>query len=212
MTEPRHPNWLWADEHPSACCTPIDPTIELLSSVRWGLPGGWINVVNDLHADLLDLLPDGYAVVQADQKLARLRYYTAERVASPELRAAVTVLTGIAAERTKTLCEVCGRPASRDAQAVRCEAHPLFGPNRVPHAKAVPPPVRPASLLRVGDILELDEPERLGRILTIERVDDRLVLHLNETLHGRHMDNSASIIRADEVVEVVGHWSPATRD
>ena len=208
----RQPHWLWADEHPSALRTTIDPTIEVAPSARWDLPAGWSGVVNDLHADLLDLLPRGYTVTQADQKMARLRYYTVERDATPEQRAAVTVLTGIAAERTKQLCEVCGQLAPLGVQAVRCGDHPLFGPSRVPHARAVPPPRRPAAPLRVGDILELDEPERLGRILQVERVDDRVVLHLNETLRGRHMDNPASIIRAGEVVEVVGHWSPATRD
>lgn len=123
---------LWADQHPGACRVLVDPTIRLDRGhprADWGLPTGWVPVVNGLHARLDEVVP-GYRVVQAGQKADRLRYLIdvldrdAERMIAD------------AAERTAMLCAVCGDPVAEPSNAPRCAAHPRRG---VPHAMARPP-------------------------------------------------------------------------
>lgn len=51
---------LWADQHPLALPDPVDPAIRTVDGrplqYVWGLPAGWVPVMNRLHADLVELL------------------------------------------------------------------------------------------------------------------------------------------------------------
>jgi len=72
----------------------------------------------------------GYRVIQAGQKADRLRYLI------DILDRDAEVLIAEAAERTATMCTVCGDPVAEPSNTPRCASHPRRG---VPHAMARPP-------------------------------------------------------------------------
>lgn len=120
---------LWADQHKGADQTVVDPMIRLHPQCDWALPAGWVPVVNDLHERLSSVVP-GYCVTQAGQKADRLKF----RIDVLD-RAAERMIVE-AAERTATMCTVCGGPVAEPSNAPRCAAHPR---RDVPHAMARPP-------------------------------------------------------------------------
>lgn len=96
---------------------------------EWALPAGWAIVVNDLHDQIVAVIP-GYRVIQAAQKTDRLRYLI------DVLDRDAEVLIAEAAERTAMMCTVCGDTVAEPSNAPRCAAHPR---REVPHAMARPP-------------------------------------------------------------------------
>lgn len=130
-----HGRPLFADEHPEALQELVDPTIELRDEKSWGLPAGWVGIVNRLHADLVELLGD-YVITEIGQKSGGLRLYT-----SPVARDEVHERIRAAREESLRTCEVCGEPDSgqRPRFTTRCDRHAFTGTTRIPGAVARPP-------------------------------------------------------------------------
>ena len=136
----RRTRWCWADQHPEACQTLLDPTIVPVDAeprdTRFGesaiaVPAGWVPVANQLHRDITNLVGP-YEVIQAGQKHCGLRWLTTVDTCDD-----VRELIAQAHRRTEDLCGVCGAPRDPDQRnPPRCREHPL---GVVPFAVARPP-------------------------------------------------------------------------
>lgn len=143
-SEHRRP--LWADEHREALQELVDPTIQLVGGDNaayrgWGLPAGWVPIVNRLHGDLVDLLGD-YEVVRVGNKMSGLRYaIDRSGDASPEVHRAVDELLQVSRAESLSACDLCGGPAHGTLSfgITRCTAHKLTRERRWPGALARPP-------------------------------------------------------------------------
>lgn len=132
-----HPS---ADEHPEALRATVDPTIRLMDVDEpesvWRLPAGWVEIVNPLHARLLDELGN-YKVREAGQRSGGLRFRT-----SPVARGTAADLIAAARAESLRVCEVCGGPSAPSPLPhfdTRCARHPVGRPDRVPGAISRPP-------------------------------------------------------------------------
>ncbi|WP_454293544.1 hypothetical protein [Salana multivorans] len=124
---------LWADQHPLALQDPVDPAIRTVDGrplqYSWGLPAGWVPVMNRLHTDLADLL-DYYEVTTVGNKLSYLRVSLdmhCWRDKDPDVRRAARDLLLAAREESLRTCDLCGCPAEGTVSAgvTRCEGHPV---------------------------------------------------------------------------------------
>lgn len=168
-----HRTWLYADEHPEALDSIADHTIVLTSSRPkchvWALPAGWVQVVNRLHRDLLELGGE-YVVTRADQKAGRLCYYI-----TPLPQGAAAERIAAAEEELRHTCELCGvHTAETSTYATRCRRHTSRPGHRILGAMARPPgeaerlglPVRgeklkPLMLHRAMAPKLIDDPEHV---------------------------------------------------
>ncbi|OBC01752.1 hypothetical protein [Gordonia sp. 852002-50395_SCH5434458] len=136
------PSWRWADQHPGACQTPLDPTIDLAqSSAGRDTPAGWVPIVNELHRGLVAEIGPHH-VLRADQKAGRLRYSVLrDRPLTDNERVAYQRLTELAVAASRRACEVCGGEVSEpNTFLTRCAEHPFPS---VTHVRARPPGWRP---------------------------------------------------------------------
>lgn len=135
---------LWADEHPLALQTLVDPTIRVSDEdlKQWSLPAGWVEVVNRLHVGLQAVLGE-YWVVGVSNKMSSLRYSIDRygREAGPGVYDAVAELLAKAKAESLATCSLCGAPANGSVSpgTTRCEEHPTTGESRGRGALARPP-------------------------------------------------------------------------
>lgn len=139
------PRFRWADQHPDALQDIVDPSIRIVDDdvgERWALPAGWVNVVNHLHADLIELLGE-YEIVRVGNKMAALRY-AIDRYRrhddGPEVWDAVTSCIDEAVAESLGTCDLCGGHAVGRLSfgVTRCAEHPS-GRERFTGARARPP-------------------------------------------------------------------------
>lgn len=71
---------------------------------------GWFPLIARLHADLLEVDPN-YVVLQVKEKFAGLRYYAGISTDDRLIQERFSVLLDNAERLSKTICELCGRPA-----------------------------------------------------------------------------------------------------
>jgi hypothetical protein len=69
---------------------------------------GWVPLVDELHAEVLDLDPN-VVVDQVKEKFGGLRYYFSTGVSS-EIEQQITLLVDAAEAQSFEICEVCGAP------------------------------------------------------------------------------------------------------
>lgn len=86
--------------------TELDRQIHELNAHQ--LPGpGWVPILNELHAQLVELDPN-YVLVQVKEKFGTLRVYTE---VDPVVRDPARELVAAAEAQSGTICEDCGDPA-----------------------------------------------------------------------------------------------------
>lgn len=74
------------------------------------LPDGWVQLVDELHEDLIKICPD-YKIVQVKEKFAGLRYYVElPRDIDHETADSFRERVSTAERRSYTICDVCGSP------------------------------------------------------------------------------------------------------
>ena len=85
---------------------------------------GWFNLVIELNSKLAELCPD-YKILQIKEKFGALRFYVGHIDAGLEDK--VFDLINAAEEKSKTICDVCGKQGKRlninGWSATRCEEH-----------------------------------------------------------------------------------------
>ncbi|WP_129656334.1 hypothetical protein [Rothia halotolerans] len=125
-----NPRFAWADQHPAALQELVDPSIRLTGlQYVWGLPAGWVPIMNRLHRDLVapELLGD-YAVTSAGNKMSFLRValdrYQRDD-GNPDVWTAVNDRLRAAKEESLRTCDLCGGPAEGTVSfgITRCPAH-----------------------------------------------------------------------------------------
>lgn len=75
----------------------------------WDLPPGWVGIVDDLIADLLELGWDG-KIGQVKEKFGGLRFYIDSIMEDPDLHEAIYDRISKAEIESQKTCQDCGEP------------------------------------------------------------------------------------------------------
>jgi hypothetical protein len=91
----------------------LEETLAPYCDKRWhftmtvSCPEGWVNIVLDTHAKLVEIAPD-YNLLQIKEKFGGLRYYASADGLSDDARAQFQEIINLAEAESYKTCETCG--------------------------------------------------------------------------------------------------------